>query len=374
MNLPTRSFSDIVRDMSAVITSSAAGLIDMSVGSVLRAIIEANAAIVLWVQWLVLLTLQTTRAATSTGVDLDSWMADFSFVRLPATVASGIATFSRYSAAAVALVPVGTMVKTQDGSISFAVAADPTNPAWQATLNIYSLAAGVPSIDLPITAAIAGLSGNVLANSITLIASAIPGIDYVNNAIATSGGTDPEGDDSFRVRFTNFFAARSRATLDAIGYAISLVEPDLRYLIQENVDAIGNTRPGNMLIIVDNGTGTLSDTLLNSLSLAIETVRPIGTSLSIQPPQIIQVQVCLSIEYPSNISIASIQLQLRSAIEGYINQRGIGTTLSITRVSQLVYQNVPTILNVSNVTLNNQDMDLVAPPTGSFLCQSVSFI
>src|SRR5579864_4172011 len=124
MNLPTRSFTDIVRDMSAAVTASAGRLIDVSIGSVLRAIIEANAAIVMWVQWLVLLTLQTTRAATSTGADLDSWMADFSLSRLPAVSASGVATFARFAATATAYVASGTIVKTQDGSVSFAVTID----------------------------------------------------------------------------------------------------------------------------------------------------------------------------------------------------------------------------------------------------------
>src|SRR5580658_1094956 len=117
MILPIRSFTTIVRDMSTAITASAGKLIDISVGSVLRALIEANAAIVLWVQWLTLLTLQTTRAATSTGSDLDSWMADFSLQRLPAIAATGIATFSRFSGTAIAYVPIGTTVKTQDGAI-----------------------------------------------------------------------------------------------------------------------------------------------------------------------------------------------------------------------------------------------------------------
>jgi hypothetical protein len=81
MKLPVRDFTAIIRDMSAAITASSGKLIDVSVGSVLRAIIEANASIVLWVQWIVLLTLQTTRAATSNGPDLDSWMADFSLLR-----------------------------------------------------------------------------------------------------------------------------------------------------------------------------------------------------------------------------------------------------------------------------------------------------
>ena len=39
-----------------VSAASSGRLIDISVGSVLRALIEANAAIALWVQWLVLLS------------------------------------------------------------------------------------------------------------------------------------------------------------------------------------------------------------------------------------------------------------------------------------------------------------------------------
>jgi uncharacterized phage protein gp47/JayE len=373
MDLPTRTLTDIVRDMSAAITASAGRLVDISVGSVLRAIIEANAAIVLWVQWLVLLMLQTTRAATSTGVDLDSWMADFSLLRLPAVAASGIATFSRYSGAAAAFVPPGTIVKTQDGSVSFAVTADPNNPAWQITLSTYCLAVGVMSTDLPISASVSGLSGNVLASTITLLASAVPGIDLIDNANATSGGEDPETDDALRIRFATFFAARSRATLEAVGYAISLVGANLTYVIQENVDATGNANLGNMLIVVDDGSGLLADTLFNSLSIAIAAVRPIGTTFSIQPPQIIQVQVSLGLTYPPGLSTSTVQGQVQSAIENYINLRPIGSTLSVTRLSQLVYQTAPQIINVANVILNGQTMDLIAPPTASFLAQRVTF-
>ncbi len=373
MNLPTRDFTDIVRDMSAAITASAGRLIDISVGSVLRAIIESNAAIVLWVQWLVLLTLQTTRAATSTAGDLDSWMADFSLIRLPAMTASGVAIFSRFSGIATAYVPSGTVVKTQDGSVSFAITVDPSNPAWQSTLNAYSLAPGVMSINLPIVAQIAGLSGNVLSNTITILASAVAGIDVINNLAATSGGEDPEIDTAFRVRFANFFAARSRATLDAVGYAVSLVGPDLRYVIRENINAEGNFSLGNMLIVVDDGSGLLSQTLLNSLSLAIEAVRPVGTTFSIQPPQIIYVQVSLSVLLPTGLSMTVTQSQLQSAIETYINSLPIGGTLSLTRISQLVYLTEPRIINVSSVLLNGQGTDLAAPSATSFYVQSVSF-
>jgi uncharacterized phage protein gp47/JayE len=373
MDLPTRDFTAIVRDMSTAITTSASGLIDVSVGSILRAIIEANAAIVLWVQWLVLLTLQTTRAATSTGVDLDSWMADFSFQRLPSITASGVATFSRFSGTATALIPVGTFVKTLDGSIGFSVVMDSINPAWQASMNAYLLAIGVMSIDLPITANLPGTTGNVLANIITLLASAAPGIDSVNNQEPTTGGADAEPDTAFRNRFTNFFAARSRATLDAVGYAVSTIGQNLNYVIQENIDTSGNAKPGNMLITVDDGSGSLSGALFNSLSLAIEVVRPIGTTFSIQPPLITPVQVSLSISLPPESSIPTVQSLLQSAITQYINGRGIGSTLSVTRISQLIYQIEPLIINVSNIELNGQSADLRSLGTEAFQSAGVSF-
>jgi uncharacterized phage protein gp47/JayE len=236
------------------------------------------------------------------------------------------------------------------------------------------MAPGVMSIDLPITAVTAGASGNVLPNTITLLASPVLGIDFVNNVNSTNGGEDPESDDALRVRFANFFAARSRATLDAIGYAISLVGPALQYVILENVDAVGNTRLGNLLIVVDDGSGLLGQALLNSLSTAVDAVRPIGTTFSIQPPQVVQVQVSLSLTCPPELSLPAVQAQLQTGIAAYIDQRPIGGILSVTRISQLAYRIEPRILNVANVTLNSQGLDLIAGSLTSFKFQQLDFI
>lgn len=77
MKLSLRGFGQLIEDMSAALQSSATALVDVSVGSVVRAIFEANASVVLWLQWLILQVLQTTRASTSSGTDLDTWMMDF---------------------------------------------------------------------------------------------------------------------------------------------------------------------------------------------------------------------------------------------------------------------------------------------------------
>src|ERR1700722_20125094 len=111
MNLSLKGFTQLVEDMSAALQSSATTLVDVSIGSVLRAIFEANASVVLWLQWLILRVLQTTRASTSTGTDLDSWMADFGLNRLPAIPATGIVTFSRFAPNLAATIPAGSIVK-----------------------------------------------------------------------------------------------------------------------------------------------------------------------------------------------------------------------------------------------------------------------
>src|ERR1700693_2933191 len=112
MKLNLKGFSQLIEDMSAALQSSATTLIDVSVGSVVRAIFEANASVVLWLQWLILQVLQTTRASTSIGADLDSWMLDFGLSRLPAAAATGIVTFSRFATDWAAMIPVGSTVKT----------------------------------------------------------------------------------------------------------------------------------------------------------------------------------------------------------------------------------------------------------------------
>src|SRR5277367_1212082 len=97
MQLSLQNFTTLVQNMAASVQSSAAQLLDLTVGSTLRAILEANASVALWMQWLILQVLQTTRASTSAGTDLDSWMADFSLTRLPAVAATGVVTFTRFT-------------------------------------------------------------------------------------------------------------------------------------------------------------------------------------------------------------------------------------------------------------------------------------
>src|SRR5574340_1688790 len=106
-NITTQDFSTIVRTIVTAIQGGARTLVDLTVGSILRAVVEANAAVMLWLQGLILQLLATTRAATSSGADLDSWVADYGLTRLPAVAATGEGSFARYTATVRSGIPIG---------------------------------------------------------------------------------------------------------------------------------------------------------------------------------------------------------------------------------------------------------------------------
>jgi uncharacterized phage protein gp47/JayE len=358
MQLSLRTFSSLVQDMAAAVQASASQLLDLTVGSTLRAVLEANASMGLWMQWLILLVLRTTRAATSSGSDLDSWMADMTLVRLPAVAATGTVTFSRFTATTAALVPSGTLVRTADGTQTFSVSANPSNIAWSATSNGYVVSAGIVALDVPVVALAAGSVGNVQADTITLLASAVPGIDSVTNANPLTNGLDAEPDAAFRSRFCNFIASRSRATSLAVGYAITSIQQGLNYTIQENVDPAGRPLMGSFVVTVDDGSGCPATTLLATVQSAIDAIRPIGSIFSVQPPTVIIANVALTIVVATGTAEGPVQAQVGTAIGAYINGLPIGAALPLTRIAQVAYSANPAITNVSQLLINGSANDI----------------
>ena len=371
MQLPLQTFTTLVQNMAAAVQSAAAQLLDVTVGSTLRAILEANASACLWMQWLVVQVLQMTRAATSNGTDLDSWMNDFSLIRLPASPASGTVTLSRFTAGATALVPVGSLVRTTDGKQTFAVTADTTNTAWSAAQLAYVIGAGVVSIDAPVVAETPGTGGNVLAGSISVLATAIPGVDTATNANGLSNGIDAESDAAFRARFQNFISSRSRATPLAVGYAISSLQQGLNYAIEENCDPAGLPRMGNFSVYVDDGSGHPSGALLSGVQSAIEAVRPVGSTFAVFPPQVLSVNVALTLSVAPGVDKASIATALSNSISVYIDSLPLGTPLPITRIAQLAYAASTSVNNVTGITLNGQSVDVIVPLAGVVKAETI---
>ena len=372
MQLSLQNFSTVVETMAAAVQGAASQLLDLTVGSVLRALLEANASVALWVQWLAVQVLATTRLATSTGADCDSFGADFGFFRLPAVAAVGQATFSRFTPSIAALIPVGTSISTLDNLQSFLVTADPTNAAYSASSSGYTLAVGVGSLTVPIAASVAGSSGDVQAGAVGMLSTAVPGVDTVVNAAALTGGTDAESDAAFRARFGNYLASLSKATDVAIGAAVAGIQQGLSYQISENIDQAGAVQLGHFVVTVDDGSGDPPVSLLSTVQQAVDAVRPVGTSFAIQRPVVEAADVSMILITAPGSSHQAAVAAAASAIEDYIAGLGIGATLNYTRLAQLAYGASASISNVSAVLLNNGTADLMPPLFGVVRVGSVT--
>ena len=367
MILPLQNFTTLVQNMAAGVQGSASQLIDLSIGSVLRALLESCASVALWMQWLILQVLSMTRAATSSGPDLDSWMADFSLTRLPGAQAVGQVTFARYTVGSNAvLIPTGTTVSTTDGTQSFAVVGQTSNPAWNGS-NGFVLAAMATSVTVPVQATAPGLAGNVLPGAIGLLTTPIAGIDTVTNTLIFSGGVNAESDAAFRSRFQLYINSRSLATAGAVEYAVASIQQGLRYAVLENVDTMGNALPGNFCVVVDDGTGAPPDTLLARVSAAVEAVRPIGSTYSVQGPAAIGISVAMSAAIANTQDAAQIALSIQQNVLAWIASLPIGGTLAVSKIEALAHGTDPSVVSVTGTTINNATLDVTAPDNGVLL-------
>ena len=359
-NITTQDFTTLVRNQVAAIQGAAKVLVDLTVGSILRSVIEANAAVVLWLQGLILQLLAVTRAATSSGTDLDSWVADYGVSRLAAVAASGQVTFSRFTNSAQAVIPVGATIQTADGSQSFAVILDTTNPAYSATLGGFVLAAGVASIAVTVSAVAAGAGGNISIGQLNTITQALPGVDTVTNAAAFVNGSDAESDTALRARFVAFVASLSKATKGAIGYAITSLKAGASYALVENFLYNGTAHMGFFYVVVDDGTGVPGSTFLNTVSNAIDAVRPACSSFAVYAPVVVTATPSVLIATAAGYNHAAVVALVAAALTNYINTLTLGQTLAYSRLAQIAYDASPGVTNVTGVTLNGGTDDLTA--------------
>ena len=363
MQLSLQNFSTLFSNMAASAQGACTTLLDVTAGSVLRALLESSASVALWLQYLVLQVLSMTRLSTSVGSDVDSWVGDYGLIRLPAIPAVGAVTMTSLSPnAQSATIQAGALVKTGDGSQSFVVTGGP-----------YLRAQGTASINVPVIASTPGIAGNVQAGVISILGTAIPGIDTVINALPLTSGAAAETDPALRARFVTYFNTRSQATEQAIVNAIESVRQGLSYVVQENVTSAGVALPGHFNVVVDDGTGTPSAALLAAIYNAIDVVRPIGSSFAVNGPLLLNSNIVFSLVNADPETLQQTQAAIVSAVTSYIDALPVGQALRFSRLAGLAYDASPDVLNVVSVTLNGLTADLGGQAAAVVRNASVTF-
>ena len=355
-----KSFAQFVQDQAAAMQASCATLIDFTVGSINLALIEANAAAVgLWLQRLIYKVLLISRLATSSGTDVDTFLAQFGLVRLAARAATGLVTFNRLSiASSDTVLPVGALLKTTDGTQSFAVTADPSHPAFSIAAAGYIIPAGSLSVTAPVEALALGSAGDVAAGAISVAASQMPGVDNFQNAAALTNGLDAETDQACRSRFVLFIGSLSKATPLALRYAITSLQQGMQVKIHEGVNADGTPNLAFVTIFVDDGSGAPYGALVSACATAVDAVRAAGIRVGVSPASIMPATVALTIQTAPGYNHPTLVAAVTSAVAAFVNGVGLENPLPLTRIIAVAY-GIPGVTNVSGVSVNGAAADLV---------------
>lgn len=359
MALNPKSFSQIVSDQAAAAQASATALLDFSVGSILLAIAQSVAGVALWLYAQIWALLRTTRAATSQGTDLDSWMADFGLTRVAGYASTGNVLLSRFTTdASQPIVNPGLLAQTADGSQQFMIYADPTNPNWNYGGGYYQFAPSQASITVPVVSVKVGSATNVSAGTVSVLYQAIPFVDTVTNVAAFAGGADAETDAAFRARFQAWVIGLSRGDLFGLAYALESATDlaNLQYTVTENYSVDGIWTPGFFFVVADDGTGYPSSAYLTLVTSTVNSVRPLSVRFTVIPPQValpvIQMQIVSKPGYINYVVCAQVQANVIAGI----NALGLGAGIEWGDIYAFA-KNTPGVSTISNLLVDDKVSD-----------------
>ena len=358
MALSLRSFAQITSSAVTAAQAARSTVLDLSVGTAGLAILEAVSGVGLWFQYIALQILTRNRLSTSQGEDVDSFIGDFGFTRGTGTAATGTVTFTSFtpSQTSATIVP-GVSVRTVAG-VTYDVTQDSSNPAWNATAGGYIRQAGVASVTVPVTCEVSGTTGNVGIGAISLLGTAISGIDTVTNSAALTNGSDGQTDAEVRADFPSWIASIGRGTLAAIKAAVERIGSDIQCDGVENYDAAGNWLPGNITIYVDDGSGDVSDAILTQAYTIADQYRASPVSIQVVRPSVTRPTVAMVLTLASGAVASTVEASVTANISAYFNGLSIGEGAVYTKIVQIIYASSDSITSVSGVTMNGSTDDI----------------
>ncbi|MBB5189609.1 phage-related baseplate assembly protein [Silvimonas terrae] len=130
--------------------------------------------------------------------------------------------------------------------------------------------------------------------------------------------------------------------------------------LTENKQYNGTPQYGYFTVVVNDGTGNPSSTVLNAVANAVDAVRPLGSSFGVHGPVVVAAAVAMTITTAAGYVHATVAAQVQAAIVAYINSLQLGQTLYFSRLTQIAFDASPGVASVVSVTLNGGTADLTA--------------
>jgi uncharacterized phage protein gp47/JayE len=380
-NLNTQSATTLIQNFVAAAQGACETLLDFSVGSILLAVAQATRNMALWLQGLILQLLATTRLSTSVGNDVDTFCVDYmpalpgsvtaalpnGSPRLPAVSSTGAVTLARFTPTNSAFIPasivqgdgLGANIQTGDGTQTFTVVADITQPLFSTALGGYTIPAGQASGSVTVQALAGGTGGNISEGTLTVIQTGINGVDTATNPAPFDNGINQESDPALKARFQAFFGSLSEGTVSAIENAITGLQQNLQAKVIENEDFNGQADNGMITIIVDDGSGDTPTATITSVFNAVNATRAAGIRLGVFAATELLANVVCTIDVLPGFLASTVRSNVQAAISAAIDATGLANNFEYFSIG-VAAKAVPGCKGVrSGATLNGGDVDLV---------------
>ncbi|MGE1061796.1 baseplate J/gp47 family protein [Megasphaera paucivorans] len=220
----------------------------------------------------------------------------------------------------------------------------------------------VESATIAVQAVIAGEAGNVSAGEITLIPMSIPGINSVINEEAMHDGYDEENDSSLLSRY--LVHVRTPGT-SGNKYHYLEWATSVSGVSSAKVIPLWNGAGTVKVVIVNNNYEQASDTLVKSVADYIETVRPIGATVTVTSAAPKMINISATIDgtlnestFKENIKNYFITIEkniINSSDTGYVSIAKIGAIiLSDNGVND--YSNLKINGESNNIALTSEEI------------------
>lgn len=241
--------------------------------------------------------------------------------------------------ASVALTITGTIGATIPSGSLFATAEN---------LNFYTTVSTVigakGTVDILAKCSTAGKTGNVDAQTIVKIPYSIPGVTAVTNVLAATDGYDEETNAELRERY--LLKVRTPAT-SGNTYHYQQWALSVPGVGQVKILPLWNGNGTVKVIIVDSDNATASSNLIQSVSTYIESVRPIGATVTVTSPAPLAINITADITGTGDIAA------VKNAVNTYFQANGFSIAyVSIARIGKILLDSG--ITDYDNLQINGQ--------------------
>ncbi len=262
-------------------------------------------------------------ASSAQGEYLDFHAQARGLERRKASCAAGSVIFSVSEAAVSQInIPKGTVVATSTG----------TPLRFETTQEVF-IPAGATSVHAQIRSLETGRKNNVAAGKITVMVTPPASVEAVTNPDPCVSGTDTESDDSLRARIIESYKFASNGTNCAYYKTVSTQI--------EGVASAGVVPRGRGAGTVDvyvSGEGSeVSDEVLEKVQKVLSEKREVNVDVKAFRAEPESVGLYIYLDVADGYEFEEVKARCLQAVEDYICSRGVGGSVYLNHISEVIY-------------------------------------